>query len=1127
MSAEKQKTILLVEDEAITALTEKLILEKYGYKVITVHSGEEAVATVEKTPAIDLILMDINLGAGIDGTEAAALILKNHDLPVVFLSSHTEPEVVAKTEKITSYGYVVKNSSITVLDASIKMAFKLFEAKVKEKEKESQMEAALETLRESEQRLNFHVNNSPLATIEWTSDFIVTRWSAEAEKIFGWKQSETIGKPIMDLQLIYDEDIPIVQKTMERLSGGSSKHVISTNRNYTKEGKVIVCEWYNSVLLNPQGKMISVMSQVMDITERKRASAAQRESELRLKAQYQSLPVPTFTWQIKGKDFELIGFNDAAKVITHEKTIGFVGRKASELYANRQEILRDLQQCIVERKIIKRETLSEHFVPGKFIALTIVPIPPDLVMVHMEDVTERKQIENALRESEEKYRLLADHMTDTIWLMDLNFKFVYISPSVEKLRGYTLAEIQQFPLDRILTPASLKPALEVFAVEMPKVLADPSYSPILTMDLEFYSRDGKTLAVESKLSILRDENGNPTNILGQDRDITERKRSEAALQKSELQLKAMLDSSPVVVLLIQEGKLIYLNPAAEKITGWKEEEFIGKSFTGFVHKDDIEVVIKNNRERMGGNSFLAPYIIRINKKTGGFIYAEVNGTVINLDGKPTMLGFLTDITERKQAESQREAALLELLEAKALIDAVIENVPLMIFLKEAADLRFVIFNRAGEELLGYDRRALLGKNNLDLFPPEQAAQFMAKDREVLDGEAGMLDIPEEPILTARKGQRLLHTRKVCIRSADGITKYLLGISEDITERKQAEEAVRISEAKQSNALQMTKAGHWEYDVDHDVFTFNDNFYRIFRTTAAAVGGYQMSSENYARKFCHPDDMAMVGDETRKAIESADPNYSRQVEHRIIYADGQVGTIIVRFFIIKDPQGRTIKTYGVNQDISERKWAEEEIRRQLAEKEILLKEVHHRIKNNIASIGGLLSLHMQSVTNPEAIAVLQDAIGRVNSMEILYEKLLLSESYKEISVENYLADLIDTIITMFPDKAKITVDKRIADFPLDPKRLFPLGIIINELLTNKMKYAFSKRKTGLIKISLTNVDKHVTLVIQDNGNRLPAGFDIDQSKGFGLMLVKMLSQQLGGSFTMEKDAGTRCKLEFNI
>ncbi|MCJ7526041.1 MAG: ATP-binding protein, partial [Candidatus Aminicenantes bacterium] len=204
-----------------------------------------------------------------------------------------------------------------------------------------------------------------------------------------------------------------------------------------------------------------------------------------------------------------------------------------------------------------------------------------------------------------------------------------------------------------------------------------------------------------------------------------------------------------------------------------------------------------------------------------------------------------------------------------------------------------------------------------------------------------------------------------------------------------------------------------------------------------------------------------------------------------------------------------------------------IQRQLTEKEILIKEVHHRIKNNIASIGGLLSLHMQSVTNPEAVAVLQDAIGRVTSMRILYDKLLLGEDYKDISVKIYLNDLIDTIIAIFPDHAKIKLEKQIADFHLDENRLFPLGCIVNELLTNKMKYAFINKNAGSIKISLKKVKNHVTLTMQDNGHKLPDGFDINESKGLGLTLVKMLSQQLDGSFSMKKQAGTMCKIEFDV
>ena len=142
-------------------------------------------------------------------------------------------------------------------------------------------------------------------------------------------------------------------------------------------------------------------------------------------------------------------------------------------------------------------------------------------------------------------------------------------------------------------------------------------------------------------------------------------------------------------------------------------------------------------------------------------------------------GLEVDIAERMRVEKA-------LREAKALTDAVFENVPLMIFLKEATDLKYVMFNRAGEELLGYERQHLLGKTDLDSFSLEQATRFAAADREVLDGEAGRLDVPQELVSTASNGERLLHTRKVRIQSPDGTSKFLLGISEDITDRKAVE-----------------------------------------------------------------------------------------------------------------------------------------------------------------------------------------------------------------------------------------------------------------------------------------------------------------------------------------------------
>ncbi|MBP6738976.1 MAG: PAS domain S-box protein [Leptospiraceae bacterium] len=216
---------------------------------------------------------------------------------------------------------------------------------------------------------------------------------------------------------------------------------------------------------------------------------------------------------------------------------------------------------------------------------------------------------------------------------------------------------------------------------------------------------------------------------------------------------------------------------------------------------------------------------------------------------------------------------------------------------------------------------------------------------------------------------------------------------------------------------------------------------------------------------------------------------------------------------------------VTRDITDRKQAEEKIKTLLVEKEMILKEVHHRIKNNMNTICSLLLLQTQSITNTTAITALEEAANRVNSMALLYDKLYKSEEYTEVSVKDYLFILLDEILENFPNSSSIKLEKRIEDFELNTKRLQPLAIIVNELITNIMKYAFNGRNNGIIIVTATILNKIVTLSIEDNGNGLPESTSFTNSTGFGLMLVRGLTEQLNGKIRIERGNGTKIILEF--
>jgi two-component sensor histidine kinase len=218
--------------------------------------------------------------------------------------------------------------------------------------------------------------------------------------------------------------------------------------------------------------------------------------------------------------------------------------------------------------------------------------------------------------------------------------------------------------------------------------------------------------------------------------------------------------------------------------------------------------------------------------------------------------------------------------------------------------------------------------------------------------------------------------------------------------------------------------------------------------------------------------------------------------------------------------------SLQQEVAERAKVEDKINALLREKELLLKEVHHRIKNNMSSMMSLLSLQSNALKNPGAVAALREARDRMRSMAVLYDKLYRSENLREMSLKDYLPLLVDEIVGVFPNRDLVKVGKKVDDIVLGVKVLSPLGIIVNELITNAMKHAFTGRESGSINVSASAKDGRVTLIVEDDGNGIPESVDIANSSGFGLQLVDMLTAQIDGTIRIERLKGTRFVLEFD-
>ncbi|MEI7481815.1 MAG: PAS domain S-box protein [Elusimicrobiota bacterium] len=432
--------------------------------------------------------------------------------------------------------------------------------------------------------------------------------------------------------------------------------------------------------------------------------------------------------------------------------------------------------------------------------------------------------------------------------------------------------------------------------------------------------------------------------------IIQRKLAEDRLKESEEKYRRLAENLGKEYFFYQhdtKGVLTFVSPTITEMLGYPRQQFLTRYSKHLTKNPANKEAIKRTELNIRGVQ-QPLYEVEVYHKDGSTRWLEVTGTPLrDPAGKVTGVeGLAHDITGHKQLEQGMR-------ESRALIAAVVENVPLMIFLKEAKHLRFAIFNRAGEELLGYDRKDLLGKNDLDLFPPEQAAFFIAKDREALKAETGVLDIPEEPIMTAKKGQRLLHTRKVCIRGADGTTKYLLGISEDITERRHTEKLLIESEETLRKIFDTAKDAIFIKDLNGVYVKANKYCAGLFGLTPEQIEGksdFDLMPRELARQLYDSD---------RALLKTGGS----------VTADNDISTVSggVRVFnsvktALYDADGRVTGLLGVSRDMTELK----KLQTQLIEIKAMeaagriTRPAAHDFNNILSAINGYATLIIENL-----------------------------------------------------------------------------------------------------------------------------------------------------------------------
>ena len=602
------------------------------------------------------------------------------------------------------------------------------------------------------------------------------------------------------------------------------------------------------------------------------------------------------------------------------------------------------------------------------------------------------------------------------------------------------------------------------------------------------------------------------------------------LDKRLTRYQNLIENLPVGVLIINNERIDYANPYALKLLGIDESQLsklVPERFLHPAYSNEFNLLVNGIKS---GNQ---PGFIELKiKKVDGtaILDVEASGGLLD-DGSVQLL--IHDISTRKllareQLRAQiaeetnlqlqreiieRSKAEKDLRQAQEYARSIIDSSLDMIV---ATDIDYNIneFNTAAEATFGYAREEIIGKPLSMLFSDEQE---MAKVVERITDDGS---VANEIINKKKDGTFFISFLSASvIKNEKGEIVGAMGVSRDITAVKKAEEELRLSEERHRAIYDQAYIGISRIAKMGRFLLVNERLCDMLGYTA---------DELYKKTFYELG----VQEEVEESLVDWDQllsgkikNFSR--EQTYVRKDGELLSANVTVSLVRDSNDSPNYFVAVFEDITERKEYERQLQESIKEKEVLIKEVHHRVKNNMQVISSILNLQSSYIDDETALGILRESQDRIKSMSFVHESLYQSKTLSEVNFSEYIQNIARNLFHSYGRReGGLTLDFDLEEVHLNLDTSIPCGLIINEVVSNSLKYAFLGREKGVIRIEFSKLsDGKLKLIVSDDGIGLPDNFDIENAESLGLQLVTTLVTQVSGELKIDSSNGTRFTIVF--